>query len=62
MTRTAGGFLVDMVRLAEKFAQFSKHWKPNIVGQLNGQQIKLVKFQAPFVWHHHVNEDELFLV
>src|SRR5215468_10972769 len=50
------------VNLAEKLALFHSHWDPKIVGELNGQHVKLVKFQGPFVWHHHVNEDELFLV
>src|SRR5262245_26325735 len=50
------------VNLAEKFARFSDHWNPRIVGDLNGQQVKLVKFQGEFVWHHHDHEDELFLV
>ncbi len=48
--------------LSEKLALFTDQWKPKIVGELNGQQVKLVKFQGPFVWHHHDNEDELFLV
>jgi mannose-6-phosphate isomerase-like protein (cupin superfamily) len=52
----------DKVVLAEKFAQFAEHWSPHIVGELNGQQVKLVKFQGEFVWHHHVHEDEMFLV
>lgn len=50
------------VNLAEKFALFAEHWSPKIVGELNGQQVKLVKFQGEFVWHHHDQEDELFLV
>jgi len=50
------------VKLREKFALFSEHWSPKIVGDLNGQQVKLVKFQGSFVWHHHDDEDELFLV
>src|SRR5207244_278729 len=50
------------INLAEKFAAFDDHWSPKIVGELNGQQVKLAKFQGPFVWHHHENEDELFLV
>jgi len=50
------------VRLAEKLASFDDHWSPKIVGELNGQQIKLVKFQGDFVWHHHDFEDEMFLV
>ncbi|MCY1018104.1 cupin domain-containing protein [Pyxidicoccus sp. MSG2] len=53
---------VDKVNLAEKLALFSEHWSPRVVGDLNGQQVKLVKLQGPFVWHHHENEDELFLV
>ena len=50
------------VNLAEKFALFHTHWDPKVVGELNGQQVKLVKFQGPFTWHHHDHEDELFLV
>ncbi len=53
---------VEKVTLAEKFALFTTHWDPKIVGALNGQHVKLVKFQGPFVWHHHDAEDELFLV
>jgi mannose-6-phosphate isomerase-like protein (cupin superfamily) len=52
----------DKVVLAEKFAQFNEHWSPRIVGELNGQHVKLVKFQGEFVWHHHEHEDEMFLV
>lgn len=48
--------------LADKLAQFSAHWQPKIIGELNGQQVKLAKFQGAFDWHHHKNEDELFLV
>ena len=50
------------INLSEKFSLFSEHWSPKIVGELNGQHIKLVKFKGPFVWHQHENEDELFLV
>jgi mannose-6-phosphate isomerase-like protein (cupin superfamily) len=50
------------VNLAEKFAQFSEHWSPKVVGELNGQHVKLSKFRGAFVWHHHEHEDELFLV
>src|SRR5882757_7067713 len=53
---------MQKVNLAEKLAQFTDSWKPKIVGELNGQQVKLVKFQGDFVWHHHDAEDELFLV
>ena len=53
---------MEKVNLKEKLALFSAHWQPKIVGELNGQQVKLVKFQGPFVWHSHDNEDEMFLV
>jgi mannose-6-phosphate isomerase-like protein (cupin superfamily) len=53
---------VEKVNLAEKFATIRDHWKPRIAGELNGQQVKLVKFVGEFVWHHHDDEDELFLV
>ncbi|HYO14999.1 MAG TPA: cupin domain-containing protein [Thermoanaerobaculia bacterium] len=53
---------MEKVNLQEKLASFSDHWNPRIVAELNGQHVKLVKFQGPFVWHHHENEDELFLV
>ncbi len=50
------------INLAEKLGEFTEHWSPKIVAELNGQHLKLVKFQGEFVWHHHPNEDELFLV
>ncbi len=50
------------VNLAEKFSSFSDHWQPRIVGEVNDAYVKLVKFQGEFVWHHHEQEDELFLV
>lgn len=53
---------MDKINVAEKFSLFSEHWNPKIVGELNGQMVKLVKFKGPFVWHHHENEDELFYV
>jgi mannose-6-phosphate isomerase-like protein (cupin superfamily) len=53
---------MDKVNLREKLALFAEHWHPKIVGELNGQQVKLVKLQGEFVWHHHEHEDELFLV
>jgi mannose-6-phosphate isomerase-like protein (cupin superfamily) len=52
---------MEKVNLADKLAHFTDHWSPKIVGELNGQLVKLVKFQGPFVWHHHDHEDELFL-
>jgi mannose-6-phosphate isomerase-like protein (cupin superfamily) len=53
---------MEKVNLQEKFSLFSDHFKPRIAGEMNGQQVKLVKFDGPFVWHHHEIEDELFLV
>jgi mannose-6-phosphate isomerase-like protein (cupin superfamily) len=52
----------DKVNIAQKLALFSEHYKPKIVGELNGQHVKLVKFQGEFVWHSHEAEDEMFLV
>jgi mannose-6-phosphate isomerase-like protein (cupin superfamily) len=53
---------MEKVNIRQKLSQFHDHWSPKIVGELNGQQVKLVKFRGEFVWHHHENEDELFLV
>jgi mannose-6-phosphate isomerase-like protein (cupin superfamily) len=53
---------VEKVNIQEKLSRISDHWRPRIVGELNGQQVKLVKFLGPFVWHYHEHEDELFLV
>jgi len=49
------------VNLSEKFALINEHWRPKVVGELNGQEVKLVKIQGEFPWHHHENEDEMFL-
>ena len=53
---------MEKVNLNEKLARIQDHWHPRIVGELNGQHVKLAKLQGPFVWHHHEDEDELFLV
>jgi mannose-6-phosphate isomerase-like protein (cupin superfamily) len=53
---------MDKINLAAKLALFHDHWSPKVIADLNGQQVKLVKFQGEFVWHHHDAEDELFLV
>ncbi len=53
---------MEKVNLVEKFGAFAEHWRPKIIGELNGQEVKLVKFQGVFPWHHHEREDELFLV
>ncbi|MDQ2746979.1 MAG: cupin domain-containing protein [Acidobacteriota bacterium] len=52
---------MEKVNLAEKFALINEHWRPKVVGELNGQEVKLVKFQGEFPWHQHDNEDEMFL-
>src|SRR5205814_1017539 len=49
---------VEKVNLRDKLALFHDHWNPKVVGDLNGQQVKLVKFRGEFVWHHHDHEDE----
>lgn len=53
---------IEKINTADKLLKFSDHWSPKIVGELNGQQVKLVKFQGEFVWHHHEKEDEMFFV
>lgn len=52
---------MEKVNLAEKFALITEHWRPKVVGELNGQEVKLVKFRGAFPWHHHEREDEMFL-
>lgn len=53
---------MEKVNISEKLATFSDYFNPRVVGELNGQQVKLVKFKGEFVWHHHEQEDELFYV
>jgi len=53
---------MEKVNLAEKFGLFDEYWSPKIVGELNGQHVKLAKLKGDFIWHHHEAEDELFLV
>jgi mannose-6-phosphate isomerase-like protein (cupin superfamily) len=54
--------MINKVNLSEKLSSIDEYWSPKIVGELNGQQVKVVKLKGSFVWHHHENEDELFLV
>ncbi len=54
--------MMPKVNLAEKLSLFSDYWNPRIVGELNGQYVKLAKLKGEFVWHSHANEDELFYV
>ena len=53
---------MEKVTLSDKFSLFSEYWSPKIVGELNGQNVKLVKLKGEFVWHKHDNEDEMFFV
>src|SRR5262245_28311092 len=53
---------MQVVNIKAKLAQFDEHWSPKLVAQINDTDIKLVKLQGEFVWHHHDEEDELFLV
>lgn len=54
--------MLAKVNIAAKLALFSEWAKPKIVGELNGQHVKVVKLRGPFIWHHHEAEDEMFLV
>lgn len=53
---------MEKVNLEQKFSLFSEHWSPKIVGELNGQHVKLAKLKGEFVWHKHDDEDELFFI
>jgi mannose-6-phosphate isomerase-like protein (cupin superfamily) len=55
------GNVTDVISLSRELGTIAEHWRPKVVGSLNGQDVKLVKFQGTFVWHHHDSEDELFL-
>jgi len=52
---------MEKVNLAEKLALINEYWRPKVVGELNGQEVKLVKFQGEFPWHRHEREDEMFM-
>ena len=52
---------MEKINLSEKFALINEHWRPKVVGELNGQEVKLVKIKGEFPWHHHEKEDEMFL-
>ena len=53
---------MEVINIKEKFNFFSDQWSPKIIGQLNGQDVKLAKLEGEFVWHNHANEDELFYI
>ena len=54
--------MVEKVNLAEKLSHIHDYWSPKLAGELNGQHVRLVKLKGEFIWHHHENEDELFLI
>lgn len=51
-----------VINLNQKFQKISRHWDPKLIAELNGQAVKLAKIKGEYVWHHHQNEDEMFLV
>jgi mannose-6-phosphate isomerase-like protein (cupin superfamily) len=53
---------MEPINLNAKLALFSEHWKPKVIAELNGQHVKITKMKGTFVWHHHDQEDELFLI
>ena len=50
------------INLQEKLSLFDEHWTPKIIGELNGQYVKLAKIKGEFIWHNHDQEDELFMI
>jgi mannose-6-phosphate isomerase-like protein (cupin superfamily) len=54
--------MIHVINLSDKLSKFGEHWHPKIIGELNDTYVKLVKLKGEFVWHHHDNEDELFLI
>ena len=53
---------MEVINIKDKFRLFDEQWSPKIIGQLNGQDVKLAKLEGKFVWHDHKDEDELFYV
>ena len=53
---------MEIINIKDKFSKFSDHWNPRIIGELNGQHVKLAKIKGDFIWHSHAEEDELFYV
>ena len=54
--------MVEKINLEEKLGQFDERWSPKLIAELNGQHLRLAKLEGQFVWHHHDEEDEMFLV
>jgi len=53
---------MDKINIQQKFSLFANHWSPKVIGELNGQHVKLAKVKGEFVWHDHKDEDELFFI
>ena len=53
---------MEKINLKEKLSKFSDHWSPKVIAEMNDYQFKLVKIQGDFVWHHHDDTDEVFIV
>ncbi|TAK66994.1 MAG: cupin domain-containing protein [Bacteroidetes bacterium] len=53
---------IEKININQKLSLFTEHWSPKVVGELNGQEVKLAKFKGEFIWHKHENEDEMFYV
>ena len=53
---------IEAINIMKKFSLFNEEWTPKIIGELNGQYVKVCKLKDDFVWHSHKNEDELFMV
>jgi mannose-6-phosphate isomerase-like protein (cupin superfamily) len=60
--REVRGNKMEVINVNEKLSKVHEHWSPKVIGELNDSYVKVVKFAGEFVWHHHDNEDELFLV
>ena len=53
---------MEPISIDERLSRVSEYWRPHVIAELNGQEVKVVKFRGPFVWHHHDDADEMFLV
>jgi mannose-6-phosphate isomerase-like protein (cupin superfamily) len=53
---------MDAINIESKLSHVQEYWRPHVIAGLNGQEVKVVKFRGPFVWHHHDDADEMFLV
>jgi mannose-6-phosphate isomerase-like protein (cupin superfamily) len=59
--RSPGGAVIEKIDISRKANSITEYWRPETIAVLNGLEVKLVRFKGEFVWHHHQNEDELFL-